>query len=278
MTDRVKKLHAALEVDHYTFCFEKGPIVFKSFQDNAGWPIVVNRARATRDYLDAKKIFIEPGELIVGNVASEPMGLEVLGDRPQWNDEELDELEADGLISCTEDDRKFLRDLNDKLLGKASSLNEWMGFYFNDERLWPFMKKGFHCPGWTSKTAGIGEGFAGDGWGFDNAPQNLYCPDFARWINEGVGSIIEKAKQQLIDMRYYTPEDIDRGDFYNACLDVFPAIIRIAHRYADLAEEMASSESDKKRKAELLEIAETCRWVPEHPARTFREGVQSFWF
>ena len=102
MTDRVKKMHDALAVDQNTFCFEKGPIVFKSFQENAGWPIAVKRARATRDYLDAKKIFIEPGELIVGNVASVPMGLEVLGDRPQWNDEELDELEADGLISCTE--------------------------------------------------------------------------------------------------------------------------------------------------------------------------------
>ena len=32
------------------------------------------------------------------------------------------------------------------------------------------------------------------------------------------------------------------------------------------------------RKKELEKIAETCRWVPLHPARTFSEALQSYWF
>ena len=32
------------------------------------------------------------------------------------------------------------------------------------------------------------------------------------------------------------------------------------------------------RKRELLEIAERCYWVPENPARNFREAVQCQWF
>lgn len=278
MTERVKQLKAGLTVDKYKFCFEKGPIVHKSFMENGGWPIVIKRARATRDYLDNKTIYIDPGELIVGNVASVPMGLEVLGDRPQWTDEELDGLIEDGLVEVTEKDREFLRNLNKDVLLKGYSLNEWIGFYLDDERLWPFMHKGFHCPAWPSKQKGIGEGYAGDGWGFDNAPLDLFCPDYGAWIHEGVGSRIETAKKRLKELRYYTMQDCARGDFFTACLDVFPAIIRLSHRYADLAEKMAGEEKDEKRKAELLQIAETCRWVPEHPARTFREGIQSFWF
>jgi formate C-acetyltransferase len=38
---------------------------------------------------------------------------------------------------------------------------------------------------------------------------------------------------------------------------------------------MAAKEKDETRKAELIAIAETCEWVPEHPARNLREAVQS---
>jgi formate C-acetyltransferase len=41
---------------------------------------------------------------------------------------------------------------------------------------------------------------------------------------------------------------------------------------------MAKKETDTRRKKELERIAETCRWVPGNPARTFNEAIQSFWF
>ena len=53
------------------------------------------------------------------------------------------------------------------------------------------------------------------------------------------------------------------------------AIVLLANRHADLAEKMAAEEKDETRKQELLKIAEVCRWVPEHPARTFYEACQS---
>jgi pyruvate formate-lyase/glycerol dehydratase family glycyl radical enzyme len=37
-------------------------------------------------------------------------------------------------------------------------------------------------------------------------------------------------------------------------------------------------ESNPVRRAELEKISEICRWVPAHPARTFHEALQSFWF
>lgn len=56
------------------------------------------------------------------------------------------------------------------------------------------------------------------------------------------------------------------------------AVIVFANRHADLAEEMARKETDKKRVAELLKIAEVCRHVPANAPRTFREAVQMYWF
>ena len=37
-------------------------------------------------------------------------------------------------------------------------------------------------------------------------------------------------------------------------------------------------ETDPRRKLELEEISAVCAWVPEHPARTFREALQAQWF
>ena len=51
-----------------------------------------------------------------------------------------------------------------------------------------------------------------------------------------------------------------------------------ARRYAKLATEMAAKEMNAQRKKELLEIAEICEWVPENPARNFREALQAQWW
>ena len=73
-------------------------------------------------------------------------------------------------------------------------------------------------------------------------------------------------------------DNTDKLYFYQASLIVMKAVIRWANRYAKLAREMAAKEKDETRKAELIAIAETCEWVPEHPARNLREAMQCHFF
>ena len=56
------------------------------------------------------------------------------------------------------------------------------------------------------------------------------------------------------------------------------AAIIFAQRHADLAEKIAQSENDQKRKEELLKIAEVCRQVPANAPRNFWEAIQMYWF
>lgn len=56
------------------------------------------------------------------------------------------------------------------------------------------------------------------------------------------------------------------------------AVILYAERHADLAERLAAAEGDATRRAELLQIARVCRWVPAHAPRTFWEALQTYWF
>ena len=98
--------------------------------------------------------------------------------------------------------------------------------------------------------------------------------NYPRVYNEGLASMIKEVeeRQAALDMRLPNAPKIY---FYEACLITMKAVIRLAHRYAELAREMAAKAKDDARKAELIAIAETCEWVPEHPARNLREAIQS---
>lgn len=56
------------------------------------------------------------------------------------------------------------------------------------------------------------------------------------------------------------------------------AIIVLANRYADLAEEMAKTEENETRKAELQQIAVNCRQVPANRPQTYWQAIQTYWF
>lgn len=74
------------------------------------------------------------------------------------------------------------------------------------------------------------------------------------------------------------PEALERKRFYEAVIICCKAVVKWAHRYADLAERMAAEEADAGRRTELLKLAEVCWWVPEHPARDFYEALQFMTF
>ena len=72
--------------------------------------------------------------------------------------------------------------------------------------------------------------------------------------------------------------EFDRKNVYKAILITADAIIIYANRCADLVEEMAARETDPKRKTEFEEMARVCRRVPEYPAESWWEAIQSWHF
>lgn len=276
MNQRIQKLKKRLEVDELPICVEKARLVMESYRKTEGEPQIVRRAKATAHYLDNKTIFIEEDELIVGNIASQPMGLEAGSLGPTWPKEDLEDLRNAGLI-LRDEDEALLRSMDDYWKGKGRTLDERQGQFYDDERLWPFIQSGILCPPWRKKDEGRGPGAAGVGWGL-GLGLSLIVVDYAKVLNEGLNKIIKDAEKELRDLRYMTSGDVKKGDFLRSVIIALTAIVRIAKRFGDLVSEMASKEKDLRRKKELETIAETCHWVPGNPARTFREAIQSFWF
>jgi pyruvate-formate lyase len=98
MNERVQRLKKRLEVDKYPICTEKARIIMYTCIQAEGEPVIVRRAMATANYLDKKTIFIENDELIVGNIASKPMGMEAGSLGPTWPQEDLEDLKKGNLL------------------------------------------------------------------------------------------------------------------------------------------------------------------------------------
>jgi pyruvate formate-lyase/glycerol dehydratase family glycyl radical enzyme len=272
--DRIERLRERLFVDQYPLCIEKIRLLTESLKQTEGEPQILRRAKALANVLDKIPIFIEEDELIVGNAASRPMGVELDCDVSIWPQDEIEALKEEG-FAASEKDEAELRELND--YWRHSNLVARSGDLYDDERLWPFVQSGVVLPPWKSREEGSGGGYAQGGLGL--GPGFLLCGyDFPKVLNSGLNRIIEEAEAELANTRFTGADSVGKAHFLRSVILAQSAIVRFAHRFADLAADMAAREEDPTRKTELARIAETCRWVPARPARSFCEAMQSFWF
>ena len=274
MNKRIEKLFEKINPETYPLCVEKVQLVTESLKKTEGEPLVVRRAKAFAHYLDHKTIFIQDAELIVGNLASEPMGLEA--DAPTWPEDELKQMNKAGL-TISEEEENVLRSLDDFWRLKGRLFWERAGQLYDDERVWPFMQTGMILPPVLNRYEGMGYGSAGGGWGL-GLGFCLNVVDFEMVLKNGLKNLVEAAETELRKLRFTNADAIRKSDFLKAVIISHKALIRISKRFGGLAEDMSQKAGDSNRAKELLEIARICRVVPENSANSFREAIQSIWF
>lgn len=104
-----------------------------------------------------------------------------------------------------------------------------------------------------------------------------FTMNHSRVLSKGLTGVIADARAAMD--RLSDPERKgEKGIFYDAVIRSLNASVSFARRYAKAAAAMAKKERDPGRAAELREIARVCERVPEHPAGTFHEAVQSVYF
>ena len=124
-------------------------------------------------------------------------------------------------------------------------------------------------------------------WFLENRDEYFHVPWFwtsghlalswERLLNEGLAGIRQRAQTHLDRLDGNDGVSRSKRDFLQGALLCCDAIAHFAERYADAAVSLARETPSKKRELELMQIAEVCRRVPAHPARTLREAVQSVW-
>ncbi|HUS96546.1 MAG TPA: pyruvate formate lyase family protein, partial [Hyphomicrobiaceae bacterium] len=248
--ERIDHLKEQLRSTPAEVDFERVRIMEEVYEDTAGYQQVIRRAKFMAELLDRKKLYIDDN-LFVGSMASTVNGIYTY---PEWN---VDWMKEENTVekSKTPEDRKA---------------NEWALNYWDKRALKPRTLEIFEKRYGFDPRPAYDAGFVVSFFDWPGGGGNL---DYPRVYREGLASMIKEVeeRQMSLDMRLPNAHKLY---FYEASLITMRAIIRFAHRYADLAREMAAKEKNAKRKAELIAIAETCEWLPEHPARNLREAMQ----
>lgn len=277
MTDRIQRLYKKINNGKLKICVEKPWIYKESIERHEGLPAILQRAYATADYLDKRTIYIEDDELIAGNVASRPNGMEGMVWGPAWPEEDFDEFLKGGVVEIDPEDRKKWRECDGFWKEKGRTMNEWQGRFYDGDRIWAFIRSGVLCPPWTDRKAGRGQGGAGFGWGL-GIGYSLFIPDYGKIIDEGISQTLREAEEALEKITYRDLEGIEKSDYYRAVIIALSAMVRMYHRYGTECEKKAAQTGDEARKKELLRMADTCHWIAEHPSRNFRDAIQNLWF
>ena len=261
LTDRMAAFREEVLEEKPYIDAERAVLATQAYKENQNQPRVMVRALMLQKILENMSIYIEDKSLIAGNQATKNKNAPIF---PEYTMEfvmnELDLFEKrDGdVFYITEETKQQLRDIapfweNNNLRARGEAL-------LPDE-VSVFMETGVF--GMEGKL---------------NAGDAHLAVNYERILAEGLKGYEERTKKLKAALDFTKPESIDKNVFYKAVLIVIDAVHTFANRYSKLAQDMALTETDAKRKEELLEISRICAKVPYEPASSFREAVQAVWF
>lgn len=264
-SSRGLRLRDALLSQKPQMCSERALIYTEVYREHESDPIVLRRAKAFRAMLERMSIYIQEGELIVGNQASSPRSA------PVYPETESRYILADGLDSFQE--RKYDPFVVKPEVKEAleSALPQWAGRTLED----------FAAPKMPEQTFRLTEMIAHKVFHSQihfRGGIGHVAGGFERVLTRGFEGIKEEAERRLTKLDASDPDNIEKRFFYQAAVEVCEGIAAYARRYAALARERAETEENAARKSELNRIALVCDQVPARPARTFHEAVQAIWF
>ncbi len=107
----------------------------------------------------------------------------------------------------------------------------------------------------------------------DGASPGHVCWDFGQLLELGASGMMEFCLENKEEI-----DDPKAQEFYSSVAITLKGLIHWGRRHARQLRKTAGEAPNTQAKRELLEMATICERVPEYPATTFREAVQSFFF
>ena len=261
MNDRIKRLRQLSFESTPSLSIERALIETNFYKDNYGkYPVPILRALNFLEICKNKAIYIGADELIVGERGPKPKSVPTFPELTCHSVEDLQILNSREMQRYTisqEDIDTYEREVIPYWKGRTQRERifshvpaEWKEAY-EIGMFTEFMEQ--RAPGHTSLDGKV--------------------------YKYGLLDLKERIADELASLDFMNdPEATDKQEELTAMSVSCDSAILFAERHADLAEEMALTEKDPKRIAELHKIAQVCRWVPAHAPRSYWEAIQMYWF
>ena len=260
-TDRIPRLVAHLYAKMPEIESARARLITESYKATEDKPVIMRRALAFAHILDNIPIIIREGELVVGSSTIAPRGCQTYPEFSyKWLEAEFE------TVAERKADPFYIADQTKKELLAADAY--WEGKTTSDLATALMTEE-------TKKA--IEHNIFTPGNYFYNGVGHVTV-QYDKVLAMGYRGIIEEIQQELDRCNPGDGDYCTKSQFLKAAIISCEAVIRYAHRYAELAKKEAAACSDPVRKQELQQIAANCARVPEHGAATFHEACQSFWF
>jgi pyruvate formate-lyase/glycerol dehydratase family glycyl radical enzyme len=241
---------------------ERAKLITASHKETQGLPMPMRRANAFEKIVTEIPIYIDDGQLLAGDFGSRPMAAE-------WSPE----FTVEWILKELKDDTLPYKLRKEELNTLKEICAYWKDFAFKEsffrylgteemKKLFTYNENG----SWVF--AASVEAQTEKGW---------YVPDYPKAIRLGFLGIIAEAEAELSKTRALDDQSLAKIMFLEALVIMLKAGIRYGKRYAALARDLAKG-AEGQRRQDLERIAAVCDWVPENPARTFHEALQTMWF
>ena len=261
MNDRVKRLHQQSIDTPTTLTIERALIETAFYKENYGkMPNCILRAKNFYEICKKKTIYIGADELIVGERGPVPKAVPTFPELTCHSVEDLHTLDTRELQPyhiSQEDIDTYAREVIPYWEGRTQR-----------ERIFSHVSKEWE----EAYHAGVFTEFMEQRAGGHTAMDG-------KMYRRGLLDVKALIAKTLAELDFINdPEATDKQQELQAMDISCDAAILFAERHAELAEKMADAESNPQRRAELLKIADVCRWVPAHAPRDMQEAIQMYWF
>ncbi|PIE35675.1 formate C-acetyltransferase/glycerol dehydratase family glycyl radical enzyme [candidate division KSB3 bacterium] len=261
LSERIYQLREKVLNARPTVCTERARFYTEMYQQHEARPVIVKRALALEETLKRMTIFIDDGELIVGNQSSQLRAAPIFPEYAvEWVIKELDEFEKrpGDTFFLTEDTKEELRRICSYWQGKTTLAK---GRALMNDTL-----REIHATGIIRAEGNLTSGDA------------HIAANFEKILKLGIQGYLDKVefKRKQLDLTDWA--DLKKEQFYQAVIIGLKAMQDFITRFAELALSMSKQEEEAARKAELERISENCRQIAQYPPEDFYQALQLTYF
>jgi pyruvate formate-lyase/glycerol dehydratase family glycyl radical enzyme len=261
ITERIAQLREKVLSTRPTVCTERARFYTEVYRENEEQPVMIKRALALQRTLEKMTVFIDEGELIVGNHSSGHRAAPIFPEYAvDWLPEEMDELDKrpGDAFYITEEHKEELREIAGWWKGKVL----W-------DRGRALMSQELRDLQDSAIIKATGNLTSGDAH---------IAVNFQKILEVGLCGYFREMELHHRKVDRSDREGVRKDKFYTALAIGLESFQHFIRRYRDLAIYLGKESRDPQRISELKVIAENCHVIAEEPPRNFYQALQLVYF
>ena len=255
LSKRIEAMRDRIRSTTPTICLDRTRIATNFYKQPSVEPYLRRRADLFKLVCETRQIYIEEDALLCGSIASRPRAVLIFPEMMTW------------LAEATEtfDTRQF--DPFQYLPGEKDELRQiakdWQGHTFGDYTDDIMTEEEHELVEIGVFTRGI-----------QQASTMCHAPDYKNLVKYGYRHYIDLCQEKIDALDDMNIENTDQKMKWESMKSSLESVITLAHRYADLADQLAADCEDPAQKEKYSIIAENMKVVPENPPQNFLQAVQ----